>query len=163
MEFYYSKKKILTSSLIALISLVALILAFLFIVDYTNQMKDAEVLVVIAIIFVFPFALVAGFCLLRFTYLLMIPEKLMIRMDEQGILLNMNKACRKAGLIPWNEITSIIHSSDNMNKPAIRVSLVGHINGVYQFYITKHDSKRMGLQMNELFDTIMSYYTTNKR
>lgn len=163
MELYYSKKKILSSFLISLISLVALGLITLFIIDYANQIEDAEVLVVMAILFLFPAALVAGICLLRYTFLLLIPEKLMIRMDEQSILLNMNKASRKAGLIGWNEISGIIHSSDNMNKPAIRISLEGHINGVYQFYITKRDSKKMGLPLNELFDTIMTYYNTNKR
>lgn len=149
--------------MISLISLVALALITLFIIDYANQIEDAEVLVVMAILFLFPAALVAGICLLRYTYLLLIPEKLMIRMDEQSILLNMNKASRKAGLIGWSDISGIIHSSDNMNKPAIRISLEGHIHGVYQFYITKHDSKKMGLRLNELFDTIMTYYNTNKR
>lgn len=163
MEFYYSKKKIFTSLLIWLIVLIVLILAIAFLFSYIDENSNPEPLVVIPLIFLLPITTVVSFGVVRFTYLLLRPEKLMMRLDEQGILLQMNKASKSAGLIDWNEISSIIRSSDNMNKPAIRISLGGHIKGMYQFYITTPDMKKMGLGLTELLDTIMTYYNANKR
>lgn len=162
MEFYYSKKKILLSLWISVLVLMILAPISLYIIDYANNTRNPEVLIVISILFLFPGAVIAAICLLKFVYLLLVPEKLMLRIDEQGILLNMNKTCRKVGLIGWNEIANIINSTDNMNKPAIRISLVGHVKGMYQFYITKQDTRKMGLPMNELFETIEAYYNANK-
>lgn len=162
MEFYYSKKKILLSLWISVLVLMILVPVSLYIIDYANNTRNPEALIVIPLLFFFPGAVVAAIYLLKYIYLLLIPEKLLLRIDEQGILLNMNKTCRKAGFITWKEIANIIHSTDNMNKPAIRISLAGHVNGMYQFYITKQDTKKMGLRMNELFDMIMTYYNANK-
>lgn len=162
MDFYYSKKRILLSFWISILVLMVLIPINLYIIDYANNTENPEAIVVMPILFFFPGAIAASIYLLKFIYLLLVPEKLMLRIDEQGILLNMNKACRKAGLICWNEIANIINSTDNMNKPAIRISLTGHIKGMYQFYITKQDAKKMGLPVTELLEMIMTYYNANK-
>lgn len=163
MEFSYKKKKIFTTILRSLFILIVLVSALAFIFNYINGNKDTGPLLIIPILLLLPAAIAVSIYMLRLVYQLLKPEKLLLRIDEQGILLYLNKGYRKAGLIGWNKISNITTSTDNMNLPAIRISLEGHINSVYQFYITTPDAKKMGLPLAEVFDTIMAYYNANRR
>lgn len=164
MELYYSKNKIFIKLSLSLISLLVVGWLILTVFDLTtkNLYSDEGGWFAGALILLSPCLVVAAVYLIKFTILFLSADNLLIRIDEQGITLNLNKKYRKAGLMTWNSIASIESSTDNMNKPAIRISLRGHIQGMYQFYITTPNAKNTGVPLPQILDTIMSYYTANK-
>ena len=154
MTVYLKKKKLLSDffGYLAVFIVAAFALFFL--------LKDNDVLNLLFIVIIIVVSMIS--CFIGFVsnlITLLWRPKVMVKIDENGLILRLTKIDRKAGLITWNEILKIDQSTDNMNKPAIRISLKENRNGQYLYYITFN---KIDIPIQDLLSEMIEYHEKYK-
>lgn len=157
MEFYYSKKRIFNTFIIRLLLFVTFTSPIILFFSYTFKDEGVEMILLFSLFFLVPASMVLAFLLLRSLYFLIMPNRLIVTVNKEGISLYTNKKYKATGVIKWSEISYIKESTDNMNRPAIRITLKGHIHGQYLFYFSSKDAKKTEHSVEEVLELMNSH------
>jgi predicted PurR-regulated permease PerM len=157
MVYYINRKRFI----LPVILCIALIVAAYWIMDHLDSTgffrdRDPSEAMVYFLILGFILGLAGLIGAIVNLFHLLRGQKTALTLSEQGVFISLTKAYRRAGLIGWNEISKIEKSTDNMNKPAVRITLKDHKKGEYQFYLP---CKQLGVKQSELLDSLIQYYT----
>lgn len=156
MVYYINRKRFILPVIIC-IALVVLGYWIINYLDSTGFFTGNDTSDEIVLLFLFGFSIgIAGIIGAIVNLFHLLRMKVALNLSEEGVLINLTKAYRRAGLIGWNEISKIEKSTDNMNKPAVRITLKDHKKGEYQFYLP---CKQLGVKQSELLDSLIQYYT----